>query len=514
MKKIGFAMLGVQLAVLAACGHSSDKKVIGNSTAPTTSDQGQLPVVSLSEAEKRFGVSPTRNKEVVYQPDVIIMEHGAEAIRSYSSNGLTWTIDANAPHAAEIQRDKILFATGRAVGRVLKVERKGDNLDVTLGPVELTDVIEEAHIHYEGALDTSQMMVYYAPDFPGTYTDLSEPATASTSVMREFPSLRFAARSETGASLRSAVWTDDERTAFGFLKVASAPVSSGSNSLVDLHVNDYTLSPFTDGGLGVKIHYKKDGLEFEAHAALTLQNPHISMNLDVIHGLKTAEVVVTGVGGIEVEIAGRTSNDFKNVSAVIEIPADYSFPIAGLGVPFSVIFHQSILITTLFAAKEARINAEGSYQYGGEIKAGLWNGHLRVTAPTVTGSKKEFADTLDGASAGVNGAVIGYGGKVLVGIGAFGFAVGPYVSVNTSIGGTRGSDLQIPLVGYTCKTAQLKLTLDYGVGYAIPGVVVAAINEFLGLFHAKSISASHGTQLDTKVIYEKSTGVPPSCDKP
>jgi hypothetical protein len=64
------------------------------------------------------------------------------------------------------------------------------------------------------------------------------------------------------------------------------------------------------------------------------------------------------------------------------------------------------------------------------------------------------------------------------------------------------------------KTAQLKLTLDYGVGYAIPGVVVAAINEFLSLFNAKSISASHGTSLDTKVIYEKCTGVPPSCDKP
>jgi hypothetical protein len=48
-------------------------------------------------------VSPTLNKDVKYQPAVIVMEHGAEAIRANSSDGMTWTLDANAPHAAEIQ---------------------------------------------------------------------------------------------------------------------------------------------------------------------------------------------------------------------------------------------------------------------------------------------------------------------------------------------------------------------------------------------------------------------------
>src|SRR5258708_1528316 len=73
------------------------------------------PATPLSEAERRFGVSPTFNKDVKYQSAVIVMEHGAEAIRANSSDGLTWTLDANAPHAAEIQKDKVLFATGRAV---------------------------------------------------------------------------------------------------------------------------------------------------------------------------------------------------------------------------------------------------------------------------------------------------------------------------------------------------------------------------------------------------------------
>ena len=49
------------------------------------------------------------------------------------------TIDANAPHADEIKVDKILFATGRVMGRILKVDSTPEGLAVTLGPVEITE---------------------------------------------------------------------------------------------------------------------------------------------------------------------------------------------------------------------------------------------------------------------------------------------------------------------------------------------------------------------------------------
>jgi hypothetical protein len=52
------------------------------------------------------------------------MEQGAEAIRSQTANWLTWTIDGNAPGAQEIRPEKILFATGRVVGRVLAASTK------------------------------------------------------------------------------------------------------------------------------------------------------------------------------------------------------------------------------------------------------------------------------------------------------------------------------------------------------------------------------------------------------
>jgi hypothetical protein len=52
----------------------------------------RLPPITptISEAERHFGVSPTFNKDVEYQPAVIVMEHGAEAIRANSSDGMAW----------------------------------------------------------------------------------------------------------------------------------------------------------------------------------------------------------------------------------------------------------------------------------------------------------------------------------------------------------------------------------------------------------------------------------------
>src|ERR1700732_2494832 len=150
------------LAVVAAIGsvarstrHAQD--AAGN-RAPDQPEAARA--LTMSEAEIKFGASPRHDSQVIYQANVIVMEHGADAIRSQSTDGFTWTIDASAPGAAQIQPDKILFATGRVVGRVLKVERKGDNLDVTLGPAELTDIFEEAHISTHGALDPAQMIVY------------------------------------------------------------------------------------------------------------------------------------------------------------------------------------------------------------------------------------------------------------------------------------------------------------------------------------------------------------------
>jgi hypothetical protein len=150
----------------------------GTPTAPAaTSAASEIPaaLAKLTVNELKWGISPTRNAKVQYQDGVIIMEHGADAVRAVASNGLTCTIDANAPQAQEIKLDKILFATGRVMGRVLKVERKGDGLAVTLGPVQITDVIKDCDISSDQPVSLAAALVYTAPDYPGATTRDDDP---------------------------------------------------------------------------------------------------------------------------------------------------------------------------------------------------------------------------------------------------------------------------------------------------------------------------------------------------
>jgi hypothetical protein len=521
---IGAAGLLCLLPLVTACsGRGKDNATSGNgSNTPAVSTK-------TTDAEVRYGRSPTRNSQVTYQDDVIVMEHGAEAIRAQSANGMTWTLDANAPDAPAIQPNKILFATGRVVGRVLAVEQTGDGLAVTLGPITLTDVIRDAQITYEGALDPAAMIAYLAPDYPGTFTDQNAPERAgalhrhdefSTEVVRFLPTgeaVPLRTVDWHGRRSPAASWRDKGLVRFQMLPALFlAPASGGPDSAGaipgDLLINDSHFSPDARNGLGVKQKYAKNGMQFVAYAKVVLNNPAFKFSLDIAKGhLNTAAIEVSGMGGVEVSFDGGTNDEFQNVNHAFELPLDISLPIGGIGIPFSATFHQSVLINTLFTAKQGVVNASGAYRIGGAIKAGIINGQPAAGAPVFMSITNNLANSVSGASLGVNGLVLGYGGKLIVGLGAWGLVVGPYLSVNTSIGITRGSDTQVPIVGYTCRTADLNIWLDYGVGYAIPNTVVKALNTFLALFHAESINAAHGTSLGTSSIYHSNEGVPPSC---
>jgi hypothetical protein len=520
----GAALVCVLASFTACTGHASDGSTNGSST---TTPAGQT---DLTAAEIQYGVSPTRNDQVTYQDDVIVMEHGAEAIRSQAANGLTWTIDGNAAGAQEIQPDKILFATGRVVGRVLAVEHQAGDIAVTLGPIELTDVIKDAKITYHGALDLEKMITYVAPEQPGTSTDLDAADQSSAARRSGEPSMRVVTwspiREDVLQSVRRSAARDSwpaprhgDRTAVRGRAAAyedsamnGAPIARGTGVPADLAIGGFHFLPDITKGLGFSATHTAPGITFTAFAKLTLDNPNFTFRLDITGGhLKTAEVQLSGLAAVRVGFDGGTNADFKNPNQAFELPLDTSFPIPGIPVPFAATFHQSILVQTMFTARNATFHAAGKYGLGGTITAGVIDGHLGATAPVFIDTKQNLAESLNGASLGVNGLVLGYGGKFLIGLGAYSFAVGPYLSVNTTVGATRGSDLQGPITGYTCRSAQYDMALDYGVGYAIPNIVVKALNTFLSLFHAKPITATHGTSLGTIPIKTDSQTVPPGC---
>ena len=85
------------------------------------------------------------------------MEHGDKAIRSWSPNGIEWTLDGGDPQVRSLQEDQILFATSRCVGRVLKLTRAGNDVTVILGPVQLTDLIKAGNLAYEAPLESKHV---------------------------------------------------------------------------------------------------------------------------------------------------------------------------------------------------------------------------------------------------------------------------------------------------------------------------------------------------------------------
>ncbi|HTQ96152.1 MAG TPA: hypothetical protein VMH89_05065, partial [Candidatus Acidoferrum sp.] len=125
-----------------------------------------MDINNLSESERQFGVAPRRTKDVEYVDGVIVMEEGDKAIRSMAGDGMHWTFDANSPHVNEFEEGKIVFATGRAVGRIVGLKRQGDSVTAFLAPVQLTDVIKKGHFAMSQKVDVANMLPYVAPNFP------------------------------------------------------------------------------------------------------------------------------------------------------------------------------------------------------------------------------------------------------------------------------------------------------------------------------------------------------------
>jgi hypothetical protein len=133
-----------------------------------------LDPASLTESEQKYGRSPHPDPKVEYQPGIILMEQGDRAIQSISPNGLLWNFDADAPHVNEFEKGKIVFATSRAVGKILYLKRQGKTVTVVLGPIQITDVIRKGEFAMNAPLDLSKTLPFVMPEFPQTKTNGDE----------------------------------------------------------------------------------------------------------------------------------------------------------------------------------------------------------------------------------------------------------------------------------------------------------------------------------------------------
>ena len=419
----------------------------------------------LTEAERRYGRAPVPDPSVTYQPDVVIVAGGAESVRGLNSNGLGCSIDARAANAAQIRPGVIVFATGRCVGRVLAVERRGDTLAMVLGPAEITEIIRDGSFQMEQPLDLDDTLIYEAPDWPGATTETDPLELAEAGAPR-------------------------------FQRVAVEPVT-GLRPLVG------------QKKIAASIPLDDRGVKFLGYASLDLETPSLRFLLLI----RDAEVIrceleLRGAAGVTMAFdAGTEAAGFTNVGVVRDLPGDVTIPIAG-PVPFSVLIRQSYLIRTGFSAKNTILKSTGQFALQGSLGLDYSSGKWNLKAPAGFSVKVNPAEAINGASLGFMAIVFAHQAKVMVGVGAFGFATGPYAALTSSLSVARSPDTEGSQFGgptlrglARCNQTTLTMNMAVGVGYMIPQVITRTINWILGKLNIKHrIDSSGGLQTSPKEL--------------
>jgi hypothetical protein len=431
-------VLLVGIAIVAGCGRRRTTR-----SGPAR----QLKKSELTVAEQKYGIAPIPGPSVTYQPDVIVVGGGGDAIRAQSANGFIWTIDAKAPRAADLVPGKIFFMTNRAVGRVLDVRKDGGNLVVVLGPVNLTDVVQEAHLDIHTPIDFDEALAYSSPDLPGQVVSVARASTGDE------------------ATVRPAVFVTESGSAGG-----SDPVS----------LKDFTVVPIVNRfGIGVEGSQTSGGLTAYAQATLHMAAPTLDAHIDITPtgGVEQASLTLSGAAGLTWKFAvGTKVGRSANIKALLQPDTDFSIPIYGLGpLPIALTVRQRVMVKTALGVRNSTLSATGNYTFNGSFTAGVVNNAWTVKGPVDFSTETNMMKTADGISLAAEGLDLADEVKVIAGIGVHGFAAGPYFRVTSALGVFKGSSAGM----ISCKEATIDVKLSGGVGYVIPKTITAFFNAVL-----------------------------------
>jgi hypothetical protein len=446
---------------------------VGPQGSSSTATPGAEPT-EAADMTAAYGMPPTTDGSITYQADVVIVGGGAGSVRSVSSDGISWTIDANAGLASELQPGSIMFLTSRAVGRVLAIVREGDELTVTLGPVDLTDIISDGRISVRSEIPLDSLVGIAIPDEP-TGIEYTETPADETGQGRA-----------TLALIRVADPPPVPDGPFGVDGPKLPPPTTGSTS-------EMTVGPFSvelsrssaDGGrMGLKAAYTKNGVTIGVDFGAVLDNPVYDVALDIASGhISSARMRIEGLKQLTVKLdAGTETGLAGNFKARAEVPFEFSIPIAA-PIPLNLSIRQKFIVETAFSAKNTTMSATGVFGLEGPIGFDYTGGSLTLLTPTVT-EERPLLDSLNGLSVGVNGVVVAYQIKVLAGVGVPLFSAGPFAAMTVSTGLTVGSDLGI----VKCRIASLDVVAGGGLGYTFSSgatKLLATFFERLGLGEAK-----------------------------
>lgn len=406
-----------------------------------------LKTSELSDAEKRFGISPEQAPGLTYQPDVVMLRSGVNAIKSLSDDGLVWTLDPRAEGIDTIQPGKVLLLSTKAAGRVLAVNRTNAGVEVVLGPADITEIVREGDFSFDQPLDitdTLQMAL------PSSFDPLRPVDPIVASVFRP----------------------DTE----GFI---ISPVRFLQQPAVE---HDFRVIPMASvKGVGAELRSKPGGVLMVAQIVFRMESPQLDVKLRIKPtGVEYALVELKGAAGLEASFeAAAPGPNARNINADRPAPVDLFIPI-NLGVPLAVHVRQAFRLQTAFTST-GTVKAQGFYQLSGGIRAEYSGGKFTVKGPEGLDKGDVLLKNMDGAAFGPVGIVFTHHVNVMVGVGVAGFVAGPYVYDNNSITAAKGSALSRPLTP-ECRRETVSMGVGAGVGYRIPAIIAKVINDILKFF--------------------------------
>lgn len=464
------------VALAGACGGGGGSAV----KLPLPSLAGGVP--ASQDAIMAYGYAPDPHATAVYQPDVVLVGGGPGIVRSVSADGLTWTIDGRAPNADKLVVGSVMFATSRAVGRVLSKKSQGSDVVLVLAPVNFTDVVKDAKISVDQGLDLSQMVVQ---DIPGQRDQLSDPGVttgaatgtalgADGSAMAEPADFDQAAA---GAVVLPAVQLVAAPSgADGTLP----PPKPNAGGKIPITVGAWTATVSADNtSLGMQLDHKSDsGLKATVTMKFPVENLHIGSVTSVVGGNATVSgFTITGIKGMEVSLSGGAGGgSADNAKVKFEVPIEMHFPIppgpATAGLPVDISLKWSFLIETALTGKNSTVFATGKYKLDGPL--GIMPGGVQVPTLSV---QQSLLDSISGIAIGPSGIVGATKIKVRVGFGTPAASAGPYVALTASTSITQGSALGASLV--RCHGASLNLKFSTGIGVEVSPQLLSFLKALL-----------------------------------
>ncbi|CRK61990.1 hypothetical protein [Alloactinosynnema sp. L-07] len=441
-----FTSIWVALIAVVACACSQ---------AEQSNPDGREP----SERSLTYGYGPTDDPAVEYQPDVVRVGGGPEAIRSASADGLIWTLDPAAPGVDQLTKGKVAFVTSRAVGRVARRTETDAGVEVALAPVQLTEVFRTLHLHGTRAIDPGDLVFQPVPELAGRLDVDEEPLIPQSMVK---PAAFVAAQPELPPARKNS------------FKVT---------------VGNWEWEPYvTDNTLGITALYKfqseksgnrSAGIKGGFDIAFKTKNLRLVTDYDIVSGRAGGNLTaaVEGITGMTVDIGlglGTGVNDTQRYR--VELPVELNVPLPPEpGVPPMVVqIKWKTIVQLAFSAKNSTLTTNAEYDLIGPL--GLKDG--TAVAPALQQTGTGLVKNIDGVSVGISAMVLAWELRVMVGLGVPAAFGGPYAKFVVSLSILRGSDTTAPWG--VCAQGTLKLVVGGGASYQVTPGAESYLRQVIG----------------------------------